>query len=301
MSVLREFDPHVVHLAAPTVLGAAGLRAARRADIPTVAVFQTDLAGFARRNGLGRMSESIWNYLRWIHSQADRTLAPSTTTMWSLKSRGVDNVHLWPRGVDLDRFHPRHRSNDLRRILAPNGELIVGYVGRLAKEKQVERLTALTDLPGCRMVVVGDGPDRAALEQAMPAARFVGFRSGSDLSALHASLDIFVHTGIDETFCQAIQESMASGVATVGPSAGGPIDLVRHGITGYLWSPETPETLVGAVAELRDHDERRQSFGRAARAEAEQRPWSDVMEVLVDHYRAVIAPTTSVATRSIVA
>ncbi|MDW3214420.1 MAG: glycosyltransferase family 1 protein [Ilumatobacteraceae bacterium] len=284
-SVLRDFRPDVVHLAAPAVLGAAGLRAARRLGVPTVAVFQTDLAGFARRHGLGRVSDGIWNYLRWVHGQADRTLAPSTSTVWALRTRGVPNVHHWARGVDLERFDPRHRSADLHRFLAPNAEVLVGYIGRLAREKQVERLAPLADLDGVRLVVVGDGPERAELERELPTTRFVGFQNGADLSRLHATLDVFVHTGIDETFCQALQESMASGVAAVAPSAGGPIDLVRHGQTGYFWSPEAPETLVGAVAELAGDAELRARFGAAARADVEHRPWGSIMDELLGHYR----------------
>lgn len=290
-SALREFQPDVVHLAAPTVLGATAARAARKADVPTVAVFQTDLAGFAKRHGLGRMTDSIWGYLRWVHGQADRTLAPSSSTAWTLRTRGVPAVELWGRGVDLERFHPDHRSAELHRFLAPDGEAVVGYVGRLAREKQVERLAPLLDLPGVRLVIVGDGPDRDSLERALPGARFLGFQTGIDLSRSVASLDVFVHTGVDETFCQALQEAMASGVPTVAPSAGGPLDLVRHGETGYLWTPEVPETLTGAVADLAADPERRARLGSAARRDAERRPWHLILDELVLHYREVaVAP-----------
>lgn len=292
-SVLRDFAPDVVHLAAPTVLGAAGVRAANRLGIPSVAVFQTDLAGFARRHGLGLMGDGIWNYIRWLHDQADVTLAPSTASAWALQARGVERVRLWSRGVDLQRFAPTHRSDDLHRLLAPNGEVLVGYVGRLAKEKQVERLAPLCNLPGVRVIVVGDGPERPALEAALPDAAFLGFHSGHDLSRLFATLDVFVHTGVDETFCQALQEAMASGVANIAPSAGGPLDLVRHRHTGYFWSPEAPETLVGAVAELAGDTALRARLGAAARAEAEQRPWASVLDELIGHYRSVVAGSPS--------
>lgn len=293
-AMLRDVAPDVVHLAAPTVLGAAAVRAARRAGIGTVAVFQTDIAGFARRHGLQRVGDGIWNYLRWVHSQASRTLAPSTATMWALRTRGIPNVDLWGRGVDLERFHPDHRSPELHRFLAPDGDVVVGYVGRLAKEKQVERLAPVCDLPGVRVVIVGDGPELAELRAAMPDARFVGFQSGADLSSLMATLDVFVHTGIDETFCQALQEAMASGVATVAPSVGGPLDLVRHRETGFFWSPEAPETLVGAVAHLVDDPGLRARMGAAGRADAEQRPWSTVMEQLIVHYREVALTTAAI-------
>lgn len=239
--VLRAFRPDVVHLAAPTVLGAAAAKGARRAGVPSVAIFQTDLAGFAKRNGLARMSDKVWDYVRWVHAHADRTLAPSMTSVFALRARGVPDVRLWARGVDLERFHPDHRSAATRRFLSAGvgDAVLVGYVGRLAREKQVERIAPLAVLPGVQLVVVGDGPDRAALERRLGSARFLGFRSGTELSQLHASFDVFVHTGLDETFCQALQEAMASGVASVAPSAGGPLDLVRQGETGYFWSPET--------------------------------------------------------------
>ncbi|MEY2959594.1 MAG: hypothetical protein RLZZ01_2162, partial [Actinomycetota bacterium] len=162
-----------------------------------------------------------------------------------------------------------------------------GYVGRLAREKQVERLAPLCALDGVRVVIVGDGPEAAGLRRAMPDAHFVGFRSGDDLGRHVASLDVFVHTGLDETFCQSLQEAMASGVATVAPSSGGPLDLVRHRETGFLWSPEAPESLSGAVDHLVRDAPLRQAMGRAGRADAEQRPWSVVMDQLVDHYRSV--------------
>lgn len=290
-SILRRLAPDVVHLAAPTVLGAAALRATRRYRFASVAVFQTDLAGFAKRHGLVRAADGVWGYLRWVHSQADRTLAPSTATLWTLRGRGFQNVHLWGRGVDLDRFNPGHRSTALRRELAPDGEVIVGYVGRLAREKQVEHLAAVCGIDGVRVVIVGDGPEAASLRQVMPEARFVGFRSGDELSAYMASLDVFVHTGLDETFCQSLQEAMASGVATVAPGAGGPLDLVRHRETGFLWSPEAPETLMGAVQQLVGDESLRKSMGRAGRLDAERRPWSLVMEQLVTHYRETALST----------
>lgn len=286
-SLLRHLSADVVHVAAPTVLGAAAIGSARRVGIPTVAIFQTDLAGFAKRHGLARMSDGIWGYLRWVHARADRTLAPSTATMWTLRSRGVPNVHLWGRGVDLTRFHPEHRSEALRRQLAPGGEVIVGYVGRLAREKQVDRLAPVCALDHVQVVIVGDGPEAATLRRTLPGARFVGFCGGAELGRHVASLDVFVHTGLDETFCQSLQEAMASGVATVAPSSGGPLDLVKHRETGFFWSPEAPESLVGAVDHLVRDASLRRSMGTAGRADAEQRPWSLVLAQLVDHYREV--------------
>jgi phosphatidylinositol alpha 1,6-mannosyltransferase len=295
-ALLRKLTPDVVHLAAPAMLGAAAAIAARRMGIPTVAIYQTDLAGFAGRHRLGIARGAIWRWVSWVHRQADLTLAPSTAAMWTLRHYGVTDVARWARGVDLARFSPAHRDDDVRRILLrgtmPPGDggepVIIGYVGRLAPEKQVHRLAPLLDRPGVRVVVVGDGPDRAALEKALPGAAFLGLCHGQELATLYASFDVFVHTGLDETFCQSVQEALASGVPVVAPASGGPIDLVLHGRNGYLWNPGAPESLVGAVDDLVRSPELRRRMGLEARSSVLSRPWSALTAELVGHYRCVI-------------
>lgn len=283
--ILESFAPDVVHLAAPAVLGATGAKAARSLGVPSVAVYQTDFAGFARRYGMSVASPAMWEWLRRVHSQTDLTLAPSSLACWDLERHRVRPVIKWGRGVDLQRFHPRHRNQLLRRRLAPNGESIVGYVGRLAPEKRVHLLHHVSNIAGVRVVVVGDGPSRPMLRHRLPNARFVGFQSGLELSQTLASLDVFVHTGADETFCQTIQEALASGVPVVTPAAGGPMDLVRHGDNGWLFPDDDPAMLRGAVAELLSDEAGRQVMGQRARASVERRSWDELGDELVGHYR----------------
>jgi phosphatidylinositol alpha 1,6-mannosyltransferase len=284
LNLLEGFSPDIVHLAAPTVLGAAGARAARLLGVPTVAVYQTDLAGFARRYGFSAAAPMLWRWLGWVHSQADLTLAPSTPAAWELRQHGVPRVACWARGVDLERFHPEHRSPLLRKRLAPNGEVVVGYIGRLAREKQVHLLAHLRGIPGARAVVVGDGPARAALEKCLPEVNFLGFMTGAALSQAMASLDVFVHTGFDETFCQSIQEALASGVPVVAPASGGPMDLVHHGDNGWLFPANKPELVRGAVETLVTDAARRRQMAARARPSVEQRTWETLGRELVGHY-----------------
>jgi phosphatidylinositol alpha 1,6-mannosyltransferase len=300
LTALREFGPDVVHLAAPFVVGYRGLAAARRLGVPTVAVYQTDVAGFAASYGLGLTARAAWRWTCRLHGQADRTLAPSSWATAALRERGVPRVHRWARGVDTSRFTPSRRDPALRAELAPHGELLVGYVGRLAPEKQVERLAALHALPGARVVVVGAGPSEERLRAALPGAAFLGFRDGEDLSRVYASLDVFVHTGPSETFCQAVQEALASGLPVVAPDAGGPRDLVLPGRTGFLVPPRPDGVEAGdpaadaadarlraAVTALLDPDLRRR-FGQAARRSVLRRTWSTVGDELLAHYAEVI-------------
>ncbi|WP_431774388.1 glycosyltransferase family 4 protein [Streptomyces cucumeris] len=284
----------LVHLASPFVLGARGMTAALRLRIPAVAVYQTDLGGYARTY-LGAGENAAWRRIRAVHTAADRTLAPSTAAARDLEEHGVPRVRLWPRGVDTERFRPARRDPALRRELAPGGELIVGYVGRLAPEKNVELLAPLCAVPGVRVVVVGDGPSEPALRAALPGARFLGRRTGDELARLFASLDVFAHTGPQETFCQTVQEAQASGVAVVAPAAGGPLDLVAHGRTGLLVPPGDAGAVRDAVALLGADAGLRASLGRAARHAVAGRTWGAVVDQLVDHYAEVLMDRTAVA------
>jgi phosphatidylinositol alpha 1,6-mannosyltransferase len=284
---LRAFAPDVVHLASPTVLGAQGALAARRLGIPAVAIYQTDLAGFASRYRLGLAEEALWGWLRTIHGSAARTLAPSRHAVQQLRDNGVERVSRWARGVDLRRFHPVHRDATLAQRLAAPGELLVGYVGRLAHEKQVELLRDAHDLPGVRLVVVGDGPARRQLARQLPRAQFLGFQSGRELATTFASLDVFVHTGAHETFCQAAQEALASAVPVVAPAAGGLLDLVEDGHNGLHFQPGSGADLARCVQQLQADPWARRHLGAHARRSVEGRGWDVIGRELVQHYREV--------------
>lgn len=289
---LAEFGPDVVHLASPIALGAVGLRAARRLAIPTVAVYQTDIGGFARQYGV-RAEGVVGRWVGRIHRRATRTLVPSRASYDQLAALGVTDLHVWRRGVALDLFGPQHRLPDLnaRWTRGRPGSLAVGYVGRLAPEKQVRRLQEVATVPGARLVVVGDGPSRASLGRQLPEAHFTGMLRGQELAQVFASLDVFVHPGESETFCQTIQEAQASGVPVVAPASGGPLDLVEHGRTGLLYDPAEPASLRDTVARLVADVELRRAMASAGLAAVHDRTWTRVVDELIDlHYPAVLAP-----------
>jgi phosphatidylinositol alpha 1,6-mannosyltransferase len=293
-AALIRHRTEVVHLASPVFLGAHGAAVARRLGMPTVAVYQTDLPSYARAYQLGRAGEAFaWRWLRGIHNGAARTLAPSTVTATGLLGQGIGNVWLWGRGVDTRRFHPAKRSQELRTALLedpaqPGRELIVGYVGRLATEKRVELLAGITTLAGVRLVIVGAGPAEAMLRQHMPDAVFLGEHRGEELAAIYASLDVFVHSGPYETFGQTLQEAAASGLPVVAPAAGGPLDLVADGVTGYLVPPSDPDAFTAAVARLAADPAARAAFGAAGRRKVLSRSWPALTEELIGHYAAVL-------------
>jgi len=289
--VLRDLDPDVVHLASPALLGSAAVRAASELGIASVAVFQTDLSGFLRRYHLGAAQPALWRWLRELHNRADLTLVPSSASAYQLRRHGIGPLELWTRGVDRYQFDPAHRDERLRaRLAGPgSGRLLVGFVGRLAAEKRVELLEPLSRTSGVQLVIVGDGPKRAALRRLMPGAIFTGQLLGAELGRLMASLDVLVHPGDAETFCQVVQEALCSGVPVVTVAAGGPLDLVRHGENGWLWAGDDPRLLAAQIVELGHDRTRLAQVAERARPSVVWRSWGRVTDQLIGHYGRAMA------------
>ncbi|MEI8119448.1 MAG: glycosyltransferase family 1 protein [Actinomycetes bacterium] len=287
--LIDGFAPDVIHLASPIFLGKYATKIAQNLNIPTLSIYQTDIAGFARHYGLTIAHNSLKKWVGKIHSSSDRTLAPSTWSCKDLEQSGVKNVHLWKRGVDAVKFTPEKRDIDLRCELLGSrpDRKIIGYVGRLANEKRIDDLKVLDIRDDVQLVIVGEGPARARLEKYLPNARFVGYQSGDDLARYYASLDIFVHTGAHETFCQSIQEALASGVPVIAPNSGGPLDLVKHGWTGYLINTADSVALNQNVNNLLNKHEPA-ILRQRTRASVIDNSWDLVNSQLMNHYRELI-------------
>lgn len=302
--LLADFAPDVVHVASPFVLGWRGVLAAQELGLPSVAVYQTEVPAYAARYGMHGLETVLWNHVRTIHQHASLTLAPSSYTVDQLTGLGVEDVRLWARGVDSSRFHPSHRSAAFRaRVgVSEDGtgpEVVVGFVGRLAAEKQIEDLRVLSSLPNVRVVIVGEGPQKDRLRRRLPDAHFTGFLGGDALAQAVASFDIMAAPGEFETFCQTIQEAMASGVPVVAPARGGPLDLVDSSRTGWLYRPGDLAGLRAHVADLAGDAAKRRAFGRTARETVLGRSWKSVCSQLIGHYSAAIArPAPQVTGRS---
>ncbi|CAB4874434.1 unannotated protein [freshwater metagenome] len=226
------------------------------------------------------------------------TLAPTPIAHDALANLGVTNLAVWGRGVDLDGFHPNNRfANDtiaFRQKHAPNGEQIIGYVGRLAAEKQVDRFRELVGIPNTRIVLIGDGPERARLQTMFPAGSvmFLGSRNGRELQIAYAAMDVFVHFGVEETFGQTIQEAQAAGVPVVAPRSGGPIHLIDSEVDGILFDVNSTDSPRIAVQHLIDDAGLRSRMGEAGRRRVLGKSWEAVNDELTHHYDVARARVT---------
>jgi phosphatidylinositol alpha 1,6-mannosyltransferase len=294
-NAIADFKPDVVHVASPFILGGQAIAAAERLGIPSVAIYQTELSGYTERYNLALAKPLLDRAVAAIHSPATINLAPTKQTANYLKSLGVSAVEVWGRGVDLDLYHPRRKTEPatlaLREKWAPAGQKIVGYVGRLAAEKQVHRMAELLDLePNTVFVLVGDGPERARLEAEFAGGPvvFAGKLTGLELAAAYAAFDVFVHFGTEETFGQTIQEAQASGLPLVAPNSGGPVFLIENGVSGFLAEPHGVGGYNDQVRNLLRDAGLRARIGENARRAVSGKSWEANNEQLLKHYDAAM-------------
>ena len=290
---LLRFKPHVLHAVGPVAVGFYGLIAARALAIPTVASYHTSLPEYAARYGYPELEAPAWRILRAAHALAELNLVPSRTTRDELVARGFRITGLWRGGVDPERFHPRKRSLAMRERLAggPVGRPLLLCVGRLAPEKNLHSLApVLEELPGVRLVFVGDGPERARLERTyrgLP-VMFAGFLAGEELAAAYASADVFVIPSTTETLGFVALEAMASGLPVVGANAGGIRDVVAHEETGFLYDPTESKGALDPIRRLLGSRTLSSSLARNARAVAERCSWRAETQALVASYEFAI-------------
>lgn len=298
-AALDRFAPDVIHVAAPFWLGGEAIAYGHRRGIPTVAIYQTDVAGYMKRYGLDFATNILDALTASIHKLATLNLAPTQDGVDRLRKLGISNVGIWGRGVDLRLFSPKRRDTvtvrGLRSQWAPDGERIVGYVGRLAPEKQVGRLIEVCGIPGIRIVIVGDGPDRRALEGRFTGypVTFTGRLSSDDLANAYAAMDVFVHPGTEETFGQTIQEAHASGLPVVAPAVGGQRHLIRDGIDGYLVDHSRWGAFRESVQTLIDDEALRWRMSHQGYQAVANKSWESNNQELLGHYERVLATRTS--------
>jgi len=285
---LRAFRPDLVHVVNPVFLGPTGIAYARRLGLPLVESYHTDVPGYAKYYGYPWGEHILWWLFRTMHNMADLNLVPSTYILQQVRAHGFRRVRWWRRGIDTERFRPSLRAPAMRARLSDGhpDDFVALYVGRIAKEKGVERLRALRDLPGVRLAMVGGGPELEqirALYTATPTV-FTGFLDGDELVAAIASADALVFPSTNETFGLVALEAMACGLPVIAGMSGGLVDILEEGVNALVCDPADPRSLAGCVRRLQESPELRARLSAGALAHARGRSWRATMDQLIDYY-----------------
>ena len=302
---LEAFQPDLVHVVNPAVLGLGGIWLAKTSGIPLIASYHTHLPKYLEHYGMGMLEPLLWELLKAAHNQAVLNLCTSTAMVAELSEKGIQNTALWQRGVDTELFRPELRSDSMRSKLLgehdDQGALLL-YVGRLSAEKQIERIKPVLDaLPQARLALVGDGPYRQQLEKAFEntATNFVGYLEGEELASAYASGDAFLFPSSTETLGLVLLEAMAAGCPVVGANRGGIPDIITDGVNGCLYEPDGTDggsaSLISATQRLLGNDVERQGLRKAARQEAERWGWAGATAQLRSYYREVLAKPLQIA------
>ena len=295
---LDDFQPELVHVVNPAVLGLGGIWLAKTNNIPLIASYHTHLPKYLEHYGMGMLEPLLWELLKAAHNQAVLNLCTSTAMVKELSEKGIQHTALWQRGVDTETFRPELRKDEMRRRLLgkfnDEGALLI-YVGRLSAEKQIERIKpVLQALPHSRLALVGDGPHRQQLEKTFEntATNFVGYLSGEELASAYASGDAFLFPSSTETLGLVLLEAMAAGCPVIGANRGGIPDIITDGVNGCMFDPDGKnkgsESLIQATQRLLSNDLEHQLMRKAAREEAEKWGWASATEQLRSYYRQIL-------------
>ena len=291
--VLETFQPDLIHLVNPAVLGLGGLYYAKSLDVPLVASYHTHLPKYLEHYGLGMLEGVLWELLKAVHNQAQVNLCTSTAMQEALTSHGIERVAVWQKGVDTELFQPSLGTLEMRSHLTqghPESPLLL-YVGRLSAEKEIDRIKpVLQSIPGARLALVGDGPYRQELEKhfADTPTFFVGYMTGQTLAEAFASADAFVFPSRTETLGLVLLEAMAAGCPVIAANAGGIPDIVSDGVNGYLFDPQEEGGAIAATQRLLSHADECATLRQNARIEAERWGWAAATRQLQGFYQAVL-------------
>ncbi|QAX83404.1 glycoside hydrolase [Pseudomonas sp. DTU12.3] len=285
--------PDVLYIATEGPLGLSALRAARRLGISVVSGFHTNFQQYTSQYGLGLLTRMLTHYLRWFHNRSAMTLVPSPSQRLELERRHFERLALLSRGVDSQLFHPSKRLNALREQWGlGERDVAVIHVGRLAPEKNLgllkrsfETLRSTYPQRNLKLIVVGDGPQRLALEKELSEAIFCGAQRGEALAAHYASGDVFLFPSLTETFGNVVLEALASGLGVVAYDQAAAAQHIRHGYSGVLAMPGDEEAFCEAAVWLLEEDERLRCVRLNARQHASRQGWAAIIEQFERHLR----------------
>ncbi|MEM8505930.1 MAG: glycosyltransferase family 1 protein [Cyanobacteria bacterium P01_D01_bin.1] len=291
---IEAFNPDLIHVVNPAVLGLGGIYYSKSLDIPLVASYHTHLPKYLEHYNLGMLEGVLWELLKAMQNQAAINLCTSTAMQQELTEHAIERVEVWQRGVDTELFRPELRSEEMRSRLTqghPDSPILI-YIGRLSAEKEIDRIKpVLESIPDARLALVGDGPYREELEQHFEgtATNFVGYLAGEELGAAYASADAFIFPSRTETLGLVLLEAMAAGCPVIAANAGGIPDIVTNGVNGFMFDPTDEQGAITATRKLLGMKAERELLRQNARVEAERWGWEGATRQLERFYVEVLS------------
>lgn len=292
---LREFNPTLIHLATPDVLGFRAMRWGQANNIQIIASYHTHFTSYLKYYNLDMLEKIGWKYLSWFYSQCKHIYVPSPSMADELNEQGIDEgIRIWARGVDTQQFSPDFRDMEWRRSVGFNDDdKVVTFVSRLVWEKNlqtyvdtVKRLQQKN--PNIKAMIVGDGPAKKELEEKLPEAHFTGFVTGEELSRAYASSDIFLFPSETETFGNVTLEAMSSGLPCIVADATGSRSLVESGENGFLAAPYDTQAFAQCITDIVEDPSLEEEMSKAARQKALSYSWTNVNGELLNNYREAL-------------
>lgn len=287
----QQQRPDVVYIATEGPLGLCALRVARRLGIAVLSGFHTNFQQYFNQYGLTFFSRALTRYLRWFHNRSSLTLVPSASQRLELTRRHFERLELLARGVDSQLFSPSRRQMSLRQSWGlRENDIALLHVGRLAPEKNLGALKRCLDALQARyparrfkLIVVGDGQKRAALEASLPEAVFCGVQCAEALANHYASADVFLFPSLSETFGNVVLEAQASGLGVVAYDEAAAGQHIRHGYNGVLAMPGDEYAWLEAACWLLEDPETLRTIRLNARRHASRQSWQGIIEQFEGH------------------
>ncbi|KEK24568.1 glycosyltransferase family 4 protein [Bacillus gaemokensis] len=293
---LLNFQPDIIHIATPFNMGLCGLYYAKKLNIPLVGSYHTDFDAYLQYYKIEFFSNMLWNYLKWFHSSMQKNFVPSPETLQQLTQKGFQNLYIWGRGIDCSLFHPAYNKDLFRKKYNITAPFILSYVGRIAREKDIETLRTLIHTTikersdDIHWLIAGDGPLAAELHETVPPTNvtFTGYLQGEHLAEAYACSDIMVFPSATETFGNVVLESLACGTPVIGANSGGVKNIIANGKTGFLCVPKNTDSFLSSIYQLLNHNELRKQMSAAACIYAATQSWDEISNDLLEQYEDVL-------------
>lgn len=298
--IADKFKPDIIHLMTPMGLGFTGVRYAQERGIPLVSSFTTNFNTYLKYYKLDFLDSLIWNYFKWFHGSCGINFCPSWETLRMLETKEIQNLKIMSRGIDTGAFNPVHRNAEIRRNLKINEKIAFLYVGRIAREKDLDILMESIRQINSRypdmaeFILAGDGPYISQLKKAAPEnVIFTGYLKGEALSDLYASCDVFVFPSSTETFGNVVLEAMASGLPVLAVNSGGVKESVIDGYNGFLCEPRNADSFMQLISGFIQNKELIGHMGENARQYTLTRSWSNIFNQMLNDYQILVEQSTS--------